>query len=53
MLGTDSAGGVRIPAAFCGILGFRPSLGAVSVVGVIPTSQSFDTVGNILYLPSL
>lgn len=44
-LGIDTDGGVRIPAAFCGILGFRPSHGAVSTVGVVPMAQSFDTVG--------
>lgn len=46
MLGTDTAGSVRVPAAFCGILGFRPSHGAVPVVGVLPMAQSFDTVGK-------
>lgn len=45
-LGTDTAGSVRVPAAFCGILGFRPSHGAVPVIGVIPMAQSFDTVGK-------
>ncbi|XP_057830671.2 translocon at the outer membrane of chloroplasts 64 isoform X1 [Cryptomeria japonica] len=44
-LGTDTGGSVRVPAAFCGILGFRPSHGAVSTVGVVPMAQSFDTVG--------
>ncbi|KAG0583276.1 hypothetical protein M758_3G124400 [Ceratodon purpureus] len=44
-LGTDTAGSVRVPAAFCGILGFRPSHAAISVSGVIPMAQSFDTVG--------
>ncbi|XVF06122.1 hypothetical protein REPUB_Repub06bG0020500 [Reevesia pubescens] len=44
-LGTDTGASVRVPASYCGILGFRPSLGAVSTVGVIPMSQSFDTVG--------
>ncbi|RWR76660.1 amidase 1 isoform X1 [Cinnamomum micranthum f. kanehirae] len=44
-LGTDTGGSVRVPAAFCGILGFRPSHGFVSTVGVIPMAQSFDTVG--------
>lgn len=34
-----------MPAAYCGILGFRPSHGAIPVVGVIPMAQSFDTVG--------
>jgi hypothetical protein len=43
--GTDTGGSVRVPAAFCGILGFRPSHGAVSTVGVVPMAQSFDTVG--------
>ena len=49
MLGTDTAGSVRVPAACCGVLGFRPSHGAVTVVGVIPMAQSFDTVGNALF----
>ncbi|GKV35397.1 hypothetical protein SLEP1_g43667 [Rubroshorea leprosula] len=44
-LGTDTVGCVRIPASFCGILGFRPSHGAVSTFGVLPNSQSLDTVG--------
>eukprot|EP00250_Pteridium_aquilinum_P016937 c23376_g1_i1 orf=75-2048(+) len=44
-LGADSGGGVRIPAAYCGILGFRPSHGLVSCAGVVPVSQSLDTVG--------
>lgn len=46
ILGTDTAGSVRVPAAFCGVLGFRPSHGAVPVVGVLPMAQSFDTVGK-------
>lgn len=44
-LGTDTGGSVRVPASFCGILGFRPSHGLVSVDGVVPMAQSFDTVG--------
>lgn len=44
-LGIDTVGGVRIPAGFCGILGFRPSLGAVSHMGIIPVSTSLDTIG--------
>ncbi|XP_022156705.1 amidase 1 [Momordica charantia] len=44
-LGTDTGGSIRVPASYCGILGFRPSHGAVSTSGVIPMSQSFDTVG--------
>lgn len=44
-LGTDTRCSVRLPAAFCGILGFRPSHGAVSCIGVVPMAQSIDTVG--------
>jgi aspartyl-tRNA(Asn)/glutamyl-tRNA(Gln) amidotransferase subunit A len=46
-LGTDTAGSIRIPAAFCGVTGLRPSAGLVSNEGVIPVSWTFDTVGPI------
>lgn len=52
-LGSDTAGSVRVPAAYCGILGFRPSHGAIPVVGVIPMAQSFDTVGKQSLFDSL
>ncbi|KAG6555570.1 hypothetical protein Mapa_002805 [Marchantia paleacea] len=44
-LGIDTLGDVRLPAACCGLLGFRASHGAVSTVGVLPVAQSFDAVG--------
>lgn len=44
-LGIDTVGGVRVPAAYCGVLGFRPSHGIVSQMGVLPVSASLDTVG--------
>ncbi|KAH7549407.1 hypothetical protein JRO89_XS13G0026600 [Xanthoceras sorbifolium] len=44
-LGVDTVGGVRVPAAFCGIMGFRSSHGAVSQMGIIPVATSLDTVG--------
>ncbi|XP_078155409.1 amidase 1 [Carex rostrata] len=44
-LGTDTGGSVRVPAAYCGIFGFRPSHGIISSEGVIPMAQIFDTVG--------
>lgn len=44
-LGTDTGGSVRVPASNCGIWGFRPSHGFISVAGVNPLSPSFDTVG--------
>ena len=46
-LGTDTAGSIRIPAAFCGVTGLRPSTGRVSNRGVVPVSWTFDTVGPI------
>src|SRR5882757_10061181 len=44
-LGTDTGGSPRVPASNCGIWGFRPSHGFVSVAGVNPLAPSFDTVG--------
>src|SRR5213083_2559425 len=43
--GTDTGGSTRVPASNCGIWGFRPSHGFVSVAGVNPLAPSFDTVG--------
>ena len=44
-LGTDTAGSVRVPAAYCGMFGFRPSHGAISMEGCVPLAPSFDTIG--------
>ena len=46
-LGTDTAGSVRIPAAFCGVTGMRPTWGLVPTQGVVPTAWSLDTVGPL------
>ncbi|PHT47369.1 Translocon at the outer membrane of chloroplasts 64 [Capsicum baccatum] len=52
-LGTDAVGGVRVPAAYCGVLGFRPSHGTVSHTGIIPVSASLDIVGWFAREPSI
>lgn len=44
-LGTDTGGSVRVPASHCGIFGFRPTHGAISLDGVWPLAPRFDTVG--------
>jgi aspartyl-tRNA(Asn)/glutamyl-tRNA(Gln) amidotransferase subunit A len=44
-LGTDSAGSIRLPAACCGVVGFKPTWGLVPVDGVFPLAPSFDTAG--------
>jgi aspartyl-tRNA(Asn)/glutamyl-tRNA(Gln) amidotransferase subunit A len=46
-IGTDTGGSIRIPAAACGIVGLKPTIGEVSTDGVIPLSQTFDHVGPL------
>ncbi|MQU61372.1 amidase, partial [Pseudomonas helleri] len=46
-LGTDTGGSIRIPAALCGVVGFKPSYAAVPLEGVFPLSSSLDHAGPI------
>lgn len=46
-VGTDTGGSIRIPAAFCGCVGFKPTPGVVSTEGVYPLSRTLDVVGPL------
>jgi aspartyl-tRNA(Asn)/glutamyl-tRNA(Gln) amidotransferase subunit A len=46
-LGTDTGGSVRIPAAFNGLVGFKPSAYRVPTQGVVPLSHTFDSIGPL------
>ena len=46
-IGTDTGGSIRIPASLCGVVGLKPTLGRVSVEGIIPLSPKLDCVGPL------
>ncbi|HTU52864.1 MAG TPA: amidase [Acetobacteraceae bacterium] len=50
-LGTDTGGSCRIPAAFCGLVGYKPTARRVPLAGVLPLAPSLDSVGPLA--PSL
>ncbi|WP_164509773.1 amidase [Gulosibacter massiliensis] len=44
-VGSDTAGSIRLPAALCGVVGLKPTLGLIDTAGAFPLSDSFDTLG--------
>ena len=49
-LGSDTAGSIQMPAAFCGITGFKPTARRVPLEGAVPLAPSLDSIGPLARL---
>lgn len=47
-LGSDTSGSIRVPAAFCGLVGYKPSEGVISTRGMTPLAPTLDTAGFLV-----
>jgi Asp-tRNA(Asn)/Glu-tRNA(Gln) amidotransferase A subunit family amidase len=51
-LGTQTRGSILRPASYCGVTGFKPSYGLISLDGVLPYAKSLDTIGFFTHTPA-